>query len=80
MLYICIFIRVDDVAALYDMIILIIGWLMICNNTTVIITQPIIISCYGILPRRTIVSKKRCLDCYIVIWHSSTKFDESIIF
>ena len=50
------FILVDDVAALYDMIILIIGWSMICNSRTVIITQPIIISCSGILPRRTIIS------------------------
>ena len=47
----------DDVGILYDMIILIIDWWLIYDSTTVIITQPIIISCSGILPRRTIISK-----------------------
>jgi hypothetical protein len=51
------FILVDDVAALHDMIILIIAWLMIYDSTTVIITQPIIISCSGFLLRRAIISR-----------------------
>ena len=46
----------DDVGILYDMIVLIIDWWLIYDSTTVIITQPIIISCSGILPRRTIIS------------------------
>ena len=54
----------DDVGILYDMVVLIVAWWLIYDSTTVIITQPIIISCSGILPRRTIIS---IFKVYIII-------------